>query len=499
MAKELKHIDISSAERKIILSLIETHLPNTTVWAYGSRATWSAHPQSDLDLVAFASEDQKNAVYDLKEAFEESDLPFRVDFFVWDNVPDEFRGNIERDRVVLVKKAINSMAKLGDLCTKIGSGATPRGGNKVYLDNGPITLIRSQNIYNNFFSWDGLVYINEIQAKKLSNVEILEGDILLNITGDSVARCCTVARESLPARVNQHVCIIRPNSSKLNAKFLQYVLVSPQMQSLLLSWANSGGTRNALTKSMVETLKIPFPPLKIQKAIAHILGTLDDKIDLNRRMNETLEAMAQAIFKSWFVDFDGCTEFEDSELGRTPKGWEFGKLSDVLELAYGKALKKADRIEGEFPVYGSGGVTGSHNKHLAEGPGIIVGRKGTVGKVYWEDKPFFPIDTVFYVKPQKGIPLIFAYELLRSLGLEDMNTDAAVPGLNRNNAYNKDVCIPDTNALEKFASSVGMLFDKRKQNLRQIEKLISIRDTLLPKLISGELRVDEAEKMVENQ
>lgn len=99
----MPNIDVSPAQLKIILSLIEAHLPNTTVWAYGSRATGSARPQSDLDLVAFASADQKKAVYDLKEAFEESDLPFIVDLFVWNSVPDEFRGNIERERVVLVE------------------------------------------------------------------------------------------------------------------------------------------------------------------------------------------------------------------------------------------------------------------------------------------------------------------------------------------------------------------------------------------------------------
>ncbi len=193
---------------------------------------------------------------------------------------------------------------LGDSCLKIGSGATPRGGSSVYLDDGDISLIRSQNIYNDGFKESGLVYITEEAAEKLKNVVVEQDDILLNITGDSVARVCLVNNNYLPARVNQHVAIIRPLPQKFDSQFLRYQLVSPIMQNLLLNLASAGATRNALTKNMLETLSISAPPLKTQKAIAHILGSLDDKIELNRKMNETLEAMAQALFKSWFVDFD---------------------------------------------------------------------------------------------------------------------------------------------------------------------------------------------------
>ena len=193
---------------------------------------------------------------------------------------------------------------LGDVCTKIGSGATPRGGKDVYLQDGPYSLIRSQNVYNDGFRRDGLAFIGEHHADELRNVEVFEDDVLLNITGDSVARACQVAPDVLPARVNQHVAIIRPDSVNLDPGYLRYYLVSPEMQTLLLSWAGSGGTRNALTKGMIESLEIPIPPLPEQRAIAHVLGTLDDKIELNRRMNQTLEEMARVLFKSWFVDFD---------------------------------------------------------------------------------------------------------------------------------------------------------------------------------------------------
>src|SRR5438132_14320480 len=139
--------------------------------------------------------------------------------------------------------------RLGDVCTKIGSGATPLGGASVYLDAGEVALIRSQNVYNDGFHHNGLTYITTEHAEELSNVEVRRGDVLLNITGDSVARCCQVDPAILPARVNQHVAIVRPDPDKLNPRFLRYSLVSPAMQQRLLSWAASGGTRNALTKA----------------------------------------------------------------------------------------------------------------------------------------------------------------------------------------------------------------------------------------------------------
>src|ERR1700737_1701672 len=136
----------------------------------------------------------------------------------------------------------NGTIRLGDACTKIGSGATPRGGKEAYK-GGATTLIRSQNVYNHKFERNGLAYINDKQASELANVVLRAGDVLLNITGDSVARCCQVPADVLPARVNQHVAILRPRPEKLDAQFLHYVLVSSTYQARLLALAAAGATR----------------------------------------------------------------------------------------------------------------------------------------------------------------------------------------------------------------------------------------------------------------
>ncbi|WP_432740886.1 restriction endonuclease subunit S [Methylobacter sp. G7] len=196
------------------------------------------------------------------------------------------------------------VVRLGDFCAKVGSGSTPNGGANVYIEQGDICLIRSQNVHNDGFKPNGLVYITQESADKLKNVVVEENDILLNITGDSVARVCLAKNEYIPARVNQHVAIIRPDPEKFDSRYLRYLLVSPTVQDLLLSIASIGATRNALTKGMIESLEVCKPPISIQKSIADNLEILDLKIDINTQTNQTLEAIAQAVFKSWFVDFE---------------------------------------------------------------------------------------------------------------------------------------------------------------------------------------------------
>lgn len=151
--------------------------------------------------------------------------------------------------------------KLGSICSKIGSGATPRGGESVYVEEGT-AIIRSQNVYNGLFTTNGLTYLTEEHAEQLKGVTVKRRDVLLNITGDSVARCCQVPAWVLPARVNQHVAIVRPELESLLPEFLCYYFISPLMQKYLLSRAGSGGTRKALTKGMIESFMVPFPPME---------------------------------------------------------------------------------------------------------------------------------------------------------------------------------------------------------------------------------------------
>ena len=176
--------------------------------------------------------------------------------------------------------------KLGDVCTKIGSGATPRGGKEAYKSTG-IPLIRSQNVLDWSFASNGLAFIDEAQAAILSNVDVRPNDVLINITGDSVARACMVPDWCTPARVNQHVAIVRPDNT-LDPTFLLCYLQS--LKPYLLKLASSGATRNALTKGMLENLKINLPPKEIQCAIACVIDSIQKMLAINRKTNDYLVA-----------------------------------------------------------------------------------------------------------------------------------------------------------------------------------------------------------------
>ncbi len=381
-----------------------------------------------------------------------------------------------------------SLTKLGDITTKIGSGATPRGGKGAYKKTG-ISLIRSLNVYDFRFEYHDLAFIDDEQAALLSNVEVLPQDILLNITGASVARCCMVPAQVLPARVNQHVAIVRLDQEVADPTFVFYCLNSPQYKDHLLSLAQGGATREALTKQTIHDFRVPLPSLSTQRRIASILSAYDDLIENNTRRIEVLEEMAQAMYREWFVNFrfpgHEKVGMVDSELGPIPEGWKVKKLGDVVELAYGKALKQNDRIPGSVPVYGSGGVVGYHNESLVNSPGIIVGRKGNVGSVYWSDYDFFPIDTVYYVRTD--VNLHYAYYNLRDQNF--INNDAAVPGLNRNQAYSLPFQVPDVETLDQFYRTVNPMFQHLKVLKKKNDNLRRTRDLLLPKLISGEVSV----------
>lgn len=177
--------------------------------------------------------------------------------------------------------------KFIDICEKIGSGATPKGGKQAYCAEG-ISFVRSQNVHDFDFSCDGLAYINNEQAAKLNNVELHENDVLLNITGDSVARACIMDTTYLPGRVNQHVVVIRGKKDQVINAYLLYYLQCKKRY--LLQLASAGATRKALTKGMIEQLELDLPTLDEQKRVVAILDSLQEKIKLNEQINDNLAA-----------------------------------------------------------------------------------------------------------------------------------------------------------------------------------------------------------------
>ena len=309
--------------------------------------------------------------------------------------------------------------------------------------------------------------------------------------------------------------VIRGRSEVTDNRFAYYLTQSPKVRNYAISQMTGTSGRQRVLTSALDHINVSLPPLADQRHIAHILGTLDDKIELNRRMNATLEGMARALFKSWFVDFEPVRAKMDgrwrrgeslpgmpaelydlfperlapSELGEAPEGWGVKALGEVVELAYGKSLRADKRLAGRIPVYGSNGQVGWHNEKLVAGPGVIVGRKGNPGVVDWSHTDFYPIDTTFYVKPRaEEMSLYFLLYALQGQNLPSVAADSAVPGLNRNLAYMNEQLIPNTGIVAAFDQQVEALFAKMQCLEEQIRTLAGLRDALLPRLVSGDMR-----------
>ena len=335
------------------------------------------------------------------------------------------------------------------------------------------------------FAYDGLALITDRTAEIMKGVSIESGDILLNITGDSVARCCQVPDDVLPARVNQHVSIIRPDQSKLHPRFLMYFLVSPLMQATMLSLAGSGGTRKALTKTMIERFQVPLPDLSEQRKIARLLSAYDDLIENNRRRIALLEQAVRELYREWFARLHFAGHESTRIIDGVPEGWESVALENIGQLRYGRALKAEDRIDGDYPVYGSSGIVGTHDTPQVKGPGIIVGRKGNVGSVYWSDNDFCAIDTVYYVEP--AAVTLYLYYTLKNMDF--INTDVAVPGLNRQLAHSREVLLPSLEMQEAFNEFAVTQHEQIALLRKEINSLKYARDLLLPRLMSGDVTV----------
>ena len=430
--------------------------------------------------------------------------------------------------------------RLGDHCSKIGSGSTPRGGKDSYLDSGPFTLIRSQNIYNEGFSPGGLAFISDEQAKKLDGVAIEDKDILLNITGDSVARVCLAPAKYLPARVNQHVAIIRPEASTFDSRFVRYFLASPIQQDFMLGLASAGATRNALTKVMIEDFKVPCPPLHIQSGIADVLSALDDRIALLRETNATLEAIAQAMFKSWFVDFDpvhakqqgrapeGMSEataalfpdrFEESELGLVPRGWKVSAMDEVSAVGIGKTPPRKEPqwfsesiddvrwvsirdmgISGAFISQTSEYLTAESierfNVRQVPNNTVLLSFKMTIGRVALTDGEMTTNEAIAHFKLDEQSPLTseFIYLHLKQFDYSTLSSTSSIAdAVNSKTVKAISILVPDSAVLQDFQDAVRPVFERIKLIQQQAQTLATLRDTLLPRLISGQLRLPQAE------
>ena len=379
--------------------------------------------------------------------------------------------------------------KLADICSKIGSGATPRGGKEAYCEKG-ISLVRSQNVLDFSFSHDGLAFINNEQAAKLSNVEVFDGDVLLNITGDSVARACIMDSAFLPARVNQHVAIVRGKKSHVLNRYLLYFL--QWQKGYLLQLASAGATRNALTKGMLEQLEIDLPSLDEQKRIVAILGALDDKIELNNKINDNLWKQMFALYKN-VVSLPYARETSLSTLCDLQEGY-VNPAQTCPEYFDGeiKWLRAVDInesfiIETSRTLTKTGFESAKKSAVLFNPNTIAISKSGTIGRLGIIADSMCGNRAVINIVPRDKNMLAFIYCFLKNKQREFLNM--AVGSVQKNLYISLleplAVILPNDEILSNF-NVVGIsLLNAIHNNCVENVKLEHLRDTLLPRLMSN--------------
>jgi type I restriction enzyme S subunit len=531
-------IDLTSSQMSELKGLLAQYLPNTQVWAYGSRVNWNARANSDLDMVAFTGATQQENVSLLREAFEESNLPFSVDFFVWDTVPEQFKANIKKEYIELQsvedkKERVGSewpKRLLGDLIELKRGYDLP----KIDRQEGDVPIISSSGI-------------SDVHSVfKVSGPGVVTGRY------GTIGKVFYTDIDFWPLNTTLYVRNFKGN----DPKFIYYFLKTIPYQQYSDKAAVPGVNRNHL--HMAE-IKAPND-IAEQKCIAHVLGTLDNKIELNRQTNQTLEQMAQALFKSWFVDFDPVidnalaagnsipddlqeraqhrkqqlakpdhqplpddvlqlfpSEFEETEeLGWVPKGWKVEPVGSVIENVGGGTPKTKE------DTYWIGGIhafctpkdmSGLSSKvlleterHLTEAGvtkissgilpigTVLMSSRAPIGYLAITETPVSINQGIIALKENSkyGCEYLLCWAEANMEDVVSRANGSTFLEISKKNFREIPFLKPDEIVLSLFSDMAGGYFKRITSLQQQINQLTKLRDTLLPKLISGELRLPES-------
>lgn len=381
--------------------------------------------------------------------------------------------------------------RLGNVCEIYG-----RIGFRGYTTNdlvdtpkeGAISL-SPKNIINGELNLEQCTYIKWDKYYESPEIMINPNEIVITKTGSSVGRTTFVRRVVHPMTLNPQLVVLKNISE--NAEFLSYYIKSALFQSVLKSIV-VGSAIPTLSQKNLANIMINVPKeVEDQRRIASILSSLDRKIELNNKINADLEEMAQAIFKNWFVDFEPFKDgkFVDSELGMIPEGWKVGCLGDLITIKYGKDHKKLD--DGTFPVYGSGGFMRFVNSWLYNGESVLIPRKGTLDNIMYVCEKFWTVDTMFFSVPKMDYVMKYVYNYIKRFDFSKMNEGTSVPSNTAARLNKMPILIPTHEILEMYDETLCPVYNKRKMKDKESRTLSLLRDTLLPRLMSGELEVPQ--------
>ena len=542
-------IHVSEQELDTIQRLIEKHLPNSDAWVYGDRLSEESSRKSDLNCVIFPTSEHQQEVSDLREAFDDSDLSFRVALSVWDDLPEKLRQQIKLKHVVLKQEASNSdhafckfpnteiaweVRRIGDL-GRVVTGKTPPTEDQANF-GGRFPFITIPDLRDRVLIDKSQRTLSDQGAARVRASLLPPGAVMMSCIA-TIGQCGITTRESF---TNQQINSLIPRPD-LDSRFLYYTFT--QLGVELDSRGGGGSIYTNVSKGRFSEIEINIPvELSEQRAIAHILGTLDDKIELNRKMNTTLEAKARALFKSWFVDFDPVRakmegrdtglpkhmadlfpgRLVESELGEIPEGWEVSQIGDEVNAVGGATPSTKE------PTYWLQGVnywaTPKDLSKLSTPVLLDTNRKITDAGLQRISSRMLPVGTVL-LSSRAPIGYLAIAEIPTAVnqGFIAMLCERRLPNLyvlfwcEQNLDYIRDIAggstfaeiskktfrtvpviVPPNEILLMYQNLNRPLYDLLVSNLKESTTLASLRDVLLPKLISGKIRVLGAEKEMES-
>lgn len=407
----------------------------------------------------------------------------------------------------------SEVRQLRELCVLIADcpHSTP-----VWTNSGYV-VIRNQNIKSGRLDLSAPSFTDaEHFAHRIRRAKPTAGDIIFTREAP-MGEVCMVP-PGLECCVGQRQVLLRPNPKVVDGRFLLFALQSPQVQHEIGWNEGTGSTVSNVRIPVLEALRIPTPSLAMQREVGEVLGALDDRIELLRQTNNTLESIAQALFKSSFIDFDPVrakaegrepegmdaataalfpAEFEESALGLIPKGWQVDAVAGLFVLQRGFDLPASQRTDGQYTVFAASGPHGTHAQAMTKGPGVVTGRSGVIGKVFFAHDDYWPLNTALWIKEFKRATPAYAFHFLQTMDLKRLNAGSAVPSLNRNHVHAQMAVIPPVELVSSFTELAMPILQRIRANEEHGEQLGALRDTLLPRLISGKLRLPEAQEQLD--
>ena len=337
-------------------------------------------------------------------------------------------------------------------------------------------------------------HINFENAKRISEDDLpawtkrvvpQEDDIVF--TNEATLNLYAIIPAGFHGCLGRRLGLIRPNKDLVNVRYLFYYFFSPEWRCVIEKNKVYGATVERILMTKFPHFPVRLPGRETQDRIANILSCIDEKITLNTRINHNLEEQAQALYKSWFVDFEPFKggKFVDSEIGMIPEGWHVGTLSELLEVRYGKDHKALK--DGNTPVFGSGGLMRYAERALYNGESVLIPRKGTLNNVMYFNGSFWTVDTMFYTVERSSNVIKYCHLFLLTQDLASMNAGSAVPSMTTDILNNLPLLIPSSQVLEAFNRVLSSIYEARSQREEESNFLSQSRDTILPQLMSGAL------------